>query len=386
MPTPEVLFSRDRYTRTDFTEANNRERDSIDRRVNVYVKSAIEDEFPYSLEISFAENTTILELQEKNLLGKVRSNRLSVDPSLLETPEEICRRISSEIYCDAPCGAAFVFDDRLSRVLSVTWYSKTQKEIDKILDCLVENNFCQKPIEENTILVNVWHRTNMGISCLEQKLERLSWEIAQKNYPENTRTDLSALVRLDPDKIRGRILLLNGEPGTGKSHFLQSLATEWDKWCQTATIWSPGSFLADENYVFSLLNRLKDDREEASRKKWNLLVMEDAGDLIGADGALSPGFSTLLNVSDGMLGLGIKLLFAITTNEPVTKIHKAIRRPGRLLKHVEIGRMTIEEANLWLKNNGSSERVSKNVTLAELFGIFYGESFPTEDSLVGFRP
>jgi hypothetical protein len=69
----------------------------------------------------------------------------------------------------------------------------------------------------------------------------------------------------------------------------------------------------------------------------------------------------------GLLGQGLKALVAITTNEPLARLHPAIARPGRCLAEIHIGRFRREEAIAWL---GASAGIGADgATLAELFGL-----------------
>lgn len=388
MPLPKTLFQRDAFERCDYGDWN-KESDHLDRRFKLFVKTEIDDEFPHALEVDFGTGCAGLpELFALGLLGDLQSSRVSVSPDPLRNPEERAADISMESYYKTKWGVAFVAESPHGGGQSATWYARKRPDIDEILETLSARNFFQKVADDDSVLITIWHRTSMGVDSVEQTLKRLPWDRAQHNYPSAARGALTKVVRATPDSINGKILLLTGDPGTGKSHFIQTLATEWRTWCRTSVLWSPPGFLADESYVFSLLDRMKTDFDEQGRSKdarWNLLVMEDSGELIETTGALSPGFSTLLNVSDGLLGLSLNLLFAITTNEPVAKIHKAIRRPGRLLGHVELGHMTTDEANAWLDTNGSPARVTRPSTLAELYGVLYGESLPGAETVTGFR-
>jgi hypothetical protein len=48
--------------------------------------------------------------------------------------------------------------------------------------------------------------------------------------------------------------------------------------------------------------------------------------------------SRLLNLTDGLLGQGRRVLAAITTNEDIRVLHPAATRPGRCLAQIEVGR------------------------------------------------
>lgn len=77
--------------------------------------------------------------------------------------------------------------------------------------------------------------------------------------------------------------------------------------------------------------------------------------------------SRLLNVSDGLLGQGLNLCTLITTNEPVERLHPAVRRPGRCLAQVEVPPLEPETANRWLEGRNGGAPIAEPITLAELF-------------------
>ncbi len=109
-------------------------------------------------------------------------------------------------------------------------------------------------------------------------------------------------------------------------------------------------------------------------------MLEDCDELIRADAKQGTGqaLARLLNLTDGMLGQGLRLLIAITTNEPLARLHPAIIRPGRCLAEIEIGPLTPSEAGAWLGRPVRTEPAG--ITLAELCAR------RSELTLVGDRP
>src|SRR5205823_5714536 len=84
---------------------------------------------------------------------------------------------------------------------------------------------------------------------------------------------------------------------------------------------------------------------------WRLLILEDTGELLGPDAKANVGqaLSRLLNLVDGLIGQGLRLLVLVTTNEPLERIHPAVARPGRCLSRIEFDPLTKAEANEWLR-------------------------------------
>ncbi len=61
----------------------------------------------------------------------------------------------------------------------------------------------------------------------------------------------------------------------------------------------------------------------------------------------------------------VDLIIAITTNEPLTRLHPAITRPGRCLAEIEVGPLSASEARAWLGRPVAAP--DGGLTLAELY-------------------
>ena len=80
----------------------------------------------------------------------------------------------------------------------------------------------------------------------------------------------------------------------------------------------------------------------------------------------------LLNVVDGLIGQGLRVLVLVTTNEEIRKLHPAVARPGRCAANVEFKPLAADEAAAWLERHGVAERVDRPTTLASLYALAEG--------------
>ena len=113
--------------------------------------------------------------------------------------------------------------------------------------------------------------------------------------------------------------------------------------------------------------------------------MEDTGELLSADARerTGQGLSRFLNVVDGLIGQGLRVIVLVTTNEEIKKLHPAVARPGRCAANVMFDALSREEASEWLTAHGVDEESRGARTLASLYAQAEGRD-PSETVLVGF--
>lgn len=246
--------------------------------------------------------------------------------------------------------------------------------------------------ERRALPVRFWTGGPHGASSITRMIDVPSFEAIQRNYPARVREQLATLAISDASISRGgQLLLWYGPPGTGKTYALRALGWEWRHWCNVHYVIDPEVFFGQRaDYMVDVL--LEDDKgfdlpalgaDQAA--DWRLLVLEDTGELLTADAKerTGQGLSRLLNLVDGILGQGLRLLVLVTTNEPLRRLHPAVARPGRCAARVEFARFSPSEAQEWLRTHDASDAQGESATLAELFARLSGE--PVEsDRMIGF--
>jgi hypothetical protein len=112
-------------------------------------------------------------------------------------------------------------------------------------------------------------------------------------------------------------------------------------------------------------------------------VLEDTGELLQPDAkaVIGQGLSRFLNVVDGLIGQGLRVLVLVTTNEEIRKLHPAVARPGRSAANVRFDPHTAEEATAWLAAHGAAE-TSSPASIAELYARLEGRDAPKQS--IGF--
>lgn len=242
------------------------------------------------------------------------------------------------------------------------------------------------------VKVDFWVRSSMGgPKKTTRDIEVIPLENTLGNYDEKTKALLEDLSKYKPTK-GGQILLFTGVPGTGKTHAIRSLLWAWREWADFHYVVDPNALFGDSpDYMMKVIfNEFDDDhpmrnREEDAEElmKWKIVILEDAGELVRVDAktTLRQGMAQLLNLTDGMLGQGLKLIFLITTNEEISKLDAAISRPGRCAVRQEFMALTKVEANEWLKVHGLAEDATESMTIAQLYAKLDGS-----EKRLGFNP
>jgi hypothetical protein len=251
--------------------------------------------------------------------------------------------------------------------------AETAELAGEVLDLALKDSAPDPSPDDGTVSIGFWHQSGRrGPVRTARPVEAAPWPVIEGNYPAAVRSALADLVALTAAGIDGRLLLLHGVPGTGKSTFLRALAREWRDWCQADCVLDPERLFEDPGYLLDVI--LGHESDAADARRWRLLILEDCDELIRGEAKQHAGqaLSRLLNLTDGILGQGRKVLIAITTNEDLHRLHPAVTRPGRCLAQVEMRPFPPAEASWWLRGAGGAGSFSGPVTLAELYALCAG--------------
>lgn len=208
--------------------------------------------------------------------------------------------------------------------------------------------------EEKTIsLVTVDYNGSFDLHDFPSKITELDIEL---NYGAEFTKIHHHIENSLKTKKTGGLVLLHGDPGTGKSTYIKYLAYIVPK----KFLFIPTSIATsiDTPNFISLL----------AENQNCILILEDAEKILveRADGSDSP-VATILNMTDGIVGDCLGTLIIATFNTSNDTIDKALTRKGRLVAEHHFEALSIENTEKLVKQLNIELEVTRPMTLAEIY-------------------
>lgn len=193
----------------------------------------------------------------------------------------------------------------------------------------------------------------------------------EENYNDDFKVPYEKICEIIEKKNETGLILFYGEPGTGKSSVIKNLIGTYP---ETDFIFIDSNLIANIQQN-SLISYFVENQN-------TVFILEDCEKaLMSREEGFNPIISTLLNVTDGIIGdvLGIKLI--CTFNTSLAKIDKALLRNGRLSLKYEFKKLSAAKASKILNRD-----VNKDMTLADIYNIDNENDFSKKETKkVGFN-
>jgi superfamily I DNA and/or RNA helicase len=170
--------------------------------------------------------------------------------------------------------------------------------------------------------------------------------------------EIDAIIHESMQKTESGMILLHGEPGTGKTTYIKHLISRYQ----------------DKQFIFVQNDFVKDLLKPMFisfllQNKNAILIIEDAEKVVVTrDNSTDDSVvSTILQLSDGLFSdfLNIKIICTFNTN--IDRIDKALLRKGRMIAKYKFAPLTLEKTAALAQKLGY-EDVTGSLTLADIFG------------------
>lgn|SRR5574337_154333 len=196
------------------------------------------------------------------------------------------------------------------------------------------------------------------------------------NYTPKVMADYNYAIKdLNSESPSGRVVIMRGPAGTGKTHLIRAMLLDVSDAMFVLISPEVVTNLAGPELLPLLMNYRGGSTGPI------VLVLEDADRCLvtRADDNMSL-IQSLLNLGDGILGSMLDIRIVATTNADELKLDKAVTRPGRLSKMLDVGsldpltaqkiyRRLLPEGNFPVEINGSTNPKDFKVTLAEVYAL-----------------
>lgn len=180
------------------------------------------------------------------------------------------------------------------------------------------------------------------------------------NYGEKFEGEYEKLLKSLKNNNKG-LFLLSSKPGFGKTTLIKHLVKNLPDY--KTMLLPPGMAkeFSNPSFIPFLL-----------KEKIDLIVCEDAEiALLSRDEIRNEAVSSILNMTDGIMGDVLKTKILCTFNVPTSRVDSALLRPGRLKYYWEFEALKIAECDRLLEHLGHPKQ-GKEMSLAEIYN--FGET------------
>jgi hypothetical protein len=322
----------------------------------------------------FFDLEKVLNYLKKNKAQLIQSGEeVKIEKALLDESEDEPFMIGGEVILpnlDYEEGSFYFYKDNFIQVSIGD--AKSDRDKCKVIFYYPTNIGCVNKEFEEFLIID----SKPNVFMVNQEYGNFSFSKFQINLPETFDVELNYGDEFE--KINKKIIeslhenhsglyMFHGIPGTGKTTYIRYLASVLKK----DVIFFPTSFI-DEITNPAILNLLR-------KKQDCILILEDAEKaLTKRHLSDQPSLvSTLLNMTDGILGDILKLNVIVTYNCDRQDIDDALLRKGRLKAEYSFMGLSEKNAARLIKKLDLDIKAEDNMTLAD---IFYAKS---DEELIG---
>jgi hypothetical protein len=188
--------------------------------------------------------------------------------------------------------------------------------------------------------------------------------------------EVDSIITESLGKTEAGIVLLHGDPGTGKTTYIKHLISKFQ----------------DKDFIFIQNDFVKDLLKPAFisfllHNKNAILIIEDAEKVVitrenASDDSV---VSTILQLTDGLFSDFLNIKVICTFNTTIDRLDKALLRKGRLIAKYRFSPLSPEKTTA-LADKLGFENVTGSLTLADIFGLSKRGFDHAARKTIGFFP
>jgi hypothetical protein len=342
-----------------------------DELIRKIPESKIDPDYPSTYQMFFGTSPVIfLRLLDKVLpirnLKKFEKFMLSQGFELIERGFESFKYIDFDrkitISGDAACDNKRDDDDDDNDYEIEDTFSQTEAMYISILPTMENKIYIEKLIKNiNKFLIDVSKQVNRFYMIAQNQKGFFTQKTNFKSIPiKDDRYDLFYGKKFPHEKIKKfieeeteNLILLHGDPGTGKSNYIKHIITNSKK----KIIYIPPSMLttiSSPGFITFMMEN-----------KNSILLIEDAEEVLSIE--RNSATNNLLGLTDGFLkdALGLKVI--ATFNCDIGKIDPALLRKGRMFFEYNFNKLSVEECVDLSNFLEMNKTITEPMTLADFF-------------------
>ena len=236
-------------------------------------------------------------------------------------------------------------NSNVSKLTLIEAWLESEECKDKI-EAFINDNLVPIVCENKQRNLSVCTSGSYGFSKSSIEVRPFDCDI-KRNYNDDIPYDRLMELINSPEE---ELILLHGEPGTGKTSIIKKLIYDNPK----------VEFIY---FDFKLLTSFSDTRifDFLSEHKQHVFIIEDCEKLFTNRNNGNEFLNSMLNLTDGIIGEAFGIKFVCTFNCPPSEIDKAVMRKGRLSLIYEFKRLSLEKTKAILPT------ATEPMTLAQLY-------------------
>lgn len=227
--------------------------------------------------------------------------------------------------------------------------------LDQVKFNRIITSFKQQTPESNTNKVQLVALDNGYYYTIKSDIAKTNIDLNENYNDDFLKVHENVLKFLD-SKETG-VMLIHGEKGTGKTHWLRHIISNTDKDYLVVTN-SVAAHIAEPEFISFLLS-----------KKNSVFILEDCEQIImeRENNLFGGAIANILNMSDGLLSDIFNIKFICTFNTNIDKIDKALLRKGRCKINYEFKKLKADKVAKLNEKYNLGIKTIQDMTLADIY-------------------